>query len=411
MNYVMKKAKRSIGESPKENVKNKELIMIHHCPYCSTSFTANRKDKTYCSNSCKQMAFIKRQEGSVGVVYPNHQNVNKPKRQVSETPNGQIIKPSIDSLPIDIEKLREELYAFAEVAIQNKLDELIQSINLFNQQNVNYSHNETINPELNFFKKDIVTAIELQDSDDENNECDNITYENERIETSIKKQIVKASRSNVDGLDRRVIKTESLMPKSLSNEEETYEPIKCKWIKKLYERFNDRGNDEKFNTLAYTFKDKTTQVEWVSIHYRCLLECVITISEMKAVEWADLAELTNAFTFLISSTQFEELPENYPYLKDVVSLRDQLKGFCLATQDEEWMQFKLKFETKKNLFLQRFELSLSFPKINFNQLLREFEKVSNEHVNKTTETEEKEEWEIRQSPEEKAWRRKFREEK
>jgi hypothetical protein len=46
---------------------------------------------------------------------------------------------------------------------------------------------------------------------------------------------------------------------------------------------------------------------------------------------------------------------------------------CLATKQEEKIQFRLKFETKRVLFLQRFELSLIFPKMTFNQLQVNFE--------------------------------------
>ena len=257
--------------------------MIHHCAYCNTPFTALRKDKQYCSHSCKQLAFLKRQNGSVGFAFPKYQNVNDTKRQINGTSNGQNLKPS---------------------------------------------------------------------------------------------------NTNTDGLDIETSKAETVN-QTILVEEVIYTPIKCKWINKLYERFDERGNDGKFISPTTVFKDEVHQVQWVSLYYRCLLECVIIISEMKIVEWADLAELTNAFTFLIGTTYFKELPENYPYTKEIISLRDKLKHFCLETQVEELVQFCLKFETKKELLLQRFELSSAFPTISFNQLQADFRAENAIHLVKT----------------------------
>lgn len=370
--------------------------MIHQCSYCNAPFTALRKDKRYCSQSCKQMAFMKRQEGSVGFVFPKYQNVNTINRQVIETSIGQNVKPSMDT--IDIKKLKEELYAFAEVAIQNKLDELIQNIKTSNFQNINNFNTANANTDLDLFDNKQSSIIEFQDNENEEST-------NEVNETSIKEQTLKPSTPNIDGLNMKVLKTETVKPTILI-EEGVYTPIKCKWISVLYERFNERGNDEKFNSPATVFQDKANQVVWVSIHYRCLLECVLTISEIKTVEWVDLAELTNAFTFLIATTYFKELPDNYPFTKDILSLRDKLKYFCLETQDEQLVQFRLKFDTKKELFLQRFELSLVFPKISFIQLQSDFKKENDNQINKL-----KEELDTKQSSEEKPWQKKYRESK
>ena len=82
----------------------------------------------------------------------------------------------------------------------------------------------------------------------------------------------------------------------------------------------------------------------------------------------NVAPINNAFIFLISSTHFKNLPGNYPFTKDIPTLKDQLKKFCLENKHNERIQFRLKFDTKKGLFLQRFELSTVFPKITFNQL-------------------------------------------
>jgi len=42
--------------------------MQQHCDYCEKEFSAERKDKRYCSPSCKQMAYINRQRNNNDVI-------------------------------------------------------------------------------------------------------------------------------------------------------------------------------------------------------------------------------------------------------------------------------------------------------------------------------------------------------
>ena len=122
-----------------------------------------------------------------------------------------------------------------------------------------------------------------------------------------------------------------------------------------------------------------SSVEWISTHYRCLLENVLTVANIKSIDWDDIAELSNAFTFLINSNYYKRLPKMYPYKREIAALAHKLKTFCLERQDEEYVQFSLQFETKKNLLLQRFELSSAYPKISFRELQTNF---SNEEGSK-----------------------------
>jgi hypothetical protein len=179
--------------------------------------------------------------------------------------------------------------------------------------------------------------------------------------------------------------------------EQVYLPIYCKWINEFNERFDERGNDE------WLRRHITSQIQWVSLHYRCLLDTVLTVSDMKNIEWTDLAEITNAFTFLISTNYFKELPADYPFTKEIISLREKLNNFCLETQEEEYVQFRLKFDTKKELLLQRYELASVFSKINYNQLQLNFKAENDKLINKL-----KEEREAIRSREERPRRNKFK---
>jgi hypothetical protein len=163
---------------------------------------------------------------------------------------------------------------------------------------------------------------------------------------------------------------------ALSIENRLFVPVKCKWLVALYDRYHYRGNEEKLLGMS--------DINWVSIHYRCLLECVIAISEMKEVPLSDLAELTNAFTFLISSSYFESLPSEYPYTKKIIALRKKLRDFWIEMRGEDWIQFRLKWDTKRELMLYRFELSMVFPRIGFDELQENFRKEGDKIRNKAT---------------------------
>jgi len=207
------------------------------------------------------------------------------------------------------------------------------------------------------------------------------------IETSIKEQTTKTS----------TLSYEPLLSERLN--EKTYLPIYCKWINELNERFDERGNDTWFKLLS---TEKERKVEWISIHYRCLLDTVLMVSDIKVIEWGDLAEITNAFTFLMSTTYFKELPADYPFTKEIISLREKLNNLCLETQEED-VQFRLKFDTKKELLLQRYELASVFSKISFNQLQLDFKIENNKQIAKS-----KEEQEVMQSVKEKHWRSRYK---
>lgn len=53
-------------------------------------------------------------------------------------------------------------------------------------------------------------------------------------------------------------------------------------------------------------------------------------------------------------------------------MRNKLKPYCIETKGEDWIHFKLKRDTKKELLFQRYELAQNFPKLSFNQLQQDF---------------------------------------
>ncbi len=249
--------------------------MIHSCSYCNEPFSALRKDKCYCSRSCKQMAMVKRKKENIGIDLVLHQ-----KGTVSK---GQVINERVSSQKGNTEIERATIIALSDIK----------------------------------------------------------TEKQERV-------------------------------KPILTEESIYIPITCKWITSFYEQLDERENDAWLNGLS-PFKVRT--VEWISVHYRCLLECILSLSNRKTVKWIDLAELCNAFIFLCTTSYYKDLPTDYPFKKGIISVRDKLKSFCMEAQGEERVLFRLKPDTKTNLMLQRYELADLFSKISFNQLQTDFNRL------------------------------------
>ena len=245
--------------------------MIKYCSYCNESFEALRKDKCFCSHSCRQIAFVKRKEDQENILLPSHQNVNS-KRQLIDT--------SIDGSPL-------------EKSIKH---------------------------------------IELTDE----------------IDVTISKEAKKENEI------------------ALTSKE--YEKIHCSWLYFFHFDIGVRGYEEELVKLLTTYGAKSLQVKRISEYYLCIVRSLIYLNDQRKVLWEDLTEITNALTFLCNMEDFKSLPERYPYITEILKLRDKLKVLCLSTKGEEEIALYFDLNTKYQLLIHQYELSV-FPKITFNQLI------------------------------------------
>lgn len=140
---------------------------------------------------------------------------------------------------------------------------------------------------------------------------------------------------------------------------------KSLFLQELNALIEQRGNldilDE-WNTAAEDF------VYWVNIRYRCLAECLLILSERTSVNLDDLKEICNAFTSLAQTEQFEELPSEYPYTKEILTMKGVLKDFCTNSDEEGVVSFNFKRETKLKMLATRWELANFVEKKPFNTL-------------------------------------------
>ncbi len=146
---------------------------------------------------------------------------------------------------------------------------------------------------------------------------------------------------------------------------EDYTAKESIFIKELTDLSNER---DYINDLSILYYQKCEATAWVIIRYRCLVECLLTFSEMKQIELDDLKEVCNAFTELINSKYFIYLPVKFPYTEEIEATRNSLKQICLNADEDEPLNFKLQYETKKKMIITRWELAHYAQKRSFSQL-------------------------------------------
>ncbi len=147
--------------------------------------------------------------------------------------------------------------------------------------------------------------------------------------------------------------------------EERYIDYESRFVRELIELTESRGYTEKLASLSY---HGSVPAGWISLRYKCLVECLLTFSEMKEISVDDLKEICNSFTSIIQSNYFKSLPNSYPYKNEIAKLRNSIKLLCLDHEEAESLKFRFKHETKIQLIATRFELSQRVPKKRYSEL-------------------------------------------
>jgi len=122
-----------------------------------------------------------------------------------------------------------------------------------------------------------------------------------------------------------------------------------------------------WHSLGKFFDSNDEAGLWVSERYRCLVEVLLTFTEMKRIELDDLKEVCNAFTDVINSDYYQCLHPSYPYIDEIKKLREQIKNTCIKTMGEHF-KYRISKEKKQSLIVTRFELSQFIGKSKFSEL-------------------------------------------
>lgn len=285
------------------------------CKYCSNSFVPKRTDSLYCSHSCRQLAYVLR-------------------KATGNTFEGLKYKPE------------------AVVELQNKQQPSIKTG--FSE---NYPSTEQ--------KEDNESVNELTDNEQEQSikEHQLTVYPSMTAELFVKKEAELPVNA-----DKKEIVPETKAVNTIvkaKEEQEKYIEYDSPLINEIAQLTEDRNNLHTLYSLLHNKPE--TSAYWVSLRYRCLVECLLTFSEIQFIELDDLKEVCNAFTALINSKSFNYLTSHYPYIKEIVWLRDTIKNLCLNA-DEEELSLRFKKDTKLRLIATRWEMANYVPKISFNQL-------------------------------------------
>jgi hypothetical protein len=266
--------------------------MQSHCFHCQSSFITKRKDKHFCSPSCKQMAFVKRKGlGDISVSPPYSENI-----------------------PSEIKTDSRAMEALTNKMLTLDIDAIVEA-----DTKLGLVADET---------SDITAAAQPN------------TLINTKAHDSVSTQSLKTLVVKSNVLEDTII----------------YTYITCNWLTEVANRFEQREYYNFFDSPQKYFYGKQKEFKWVSIHYRCLIHTLLKLSNIRTLARNDVLELTNAFTFLSNSEMYKALPANYPFKNYIIIMRDKLQAFCDKFQDKEYVAFHLKLETKQELFLQRNEL-------------------------------------------------------
>lgn len=289
------------------------------CEYCKEVFVPKRIDARYCSHSCRQLAYVLRKaQIDVGISVTEKQMNNSETSIVSEnkqeasTNNALIMHdPSIE------EGKNEEL----SINLTDKADESSIKAN------------------------EIMPYLSKEEDISVNTEPELSVNKNKRdgfIDTKPIISVVKPVR-----------------------EEEKYQHYNSLYLDEIVELTQERDN----TGILFSFLHNKTAGSacWISLRYRCLLECLLSFSEMQSIELDDLKEVCNAFTGILESKSFKVMIPEYPYLNEIPKLRGLIKNLCLNAK-EQTLTFRLKKETKLQLIASRWELANYVPKVSFDSL-------------------------------------------
>lgn len=329
--------------------------MKKQCQYCQTEFIPVRNSKKFCSDRCKQLAHYARK----GIEYlgrnPDQSNLGQ----------NEITAPTLKS-----ENENEEL-------LLTLSDKAAPSIDLENDKIECLSLNDTD-----------VSAL----NDKENLIADNLITENISREQKLPKNDKQALPLNVKegSMNDSVLNVNKLTERQLpkNDKEITVEreqaliekPIKPKstyrWVmSKFLFDISDYVTKNCLIELRFqvwrnsTSKEYIKEEIWVSLRFKCLVESLLRLSEIKRVDYPTITAVSRAFTTLLNSWQFNCLVDKtYPYKDLIRELEDKMKKYVAATRAGEEILFKMSREKKIQLIATRHLIGDFVPSIEFSEL-------------------------------------------
>ncbi len=277
-----------------------------HCLNCKTYFTSKRMDKKYCSDTCRQMAYFKR-NGLTLVSPQTLQNVNAPhKGDVKYDPDNPQQEPVKDTSFLETPNL-ELLITHLSDTWEQLLNQRIEGLR--EEFNVKYA-----NP----------VAKVQQD-------------------------------------------TGSISEASEPAAYKTVKPNFVKYIDKTYEMGEDIYKLEK--PLSYWGVETVKAIHWVNLRLRCLLESLIKLSAYSSIDQHTLVCIHDAFIRLHGSKSYQCLPNSYPFKNMVAGLTKKVsETYTQNKQADKKIRIRFPLADKVNMVYTRHILRRTTPDLKFSQL-------------------------------------------
>ncbi|SEW46027.1 hypothetical protein SAMN05428988_6218 [Chitinophaga sp. YR573] len=109
-------------------------------------------------------------------------------------------------------------------------------------------------------------------------------------------------------------------------------------------------------------------VKWVSIRLRCLLENLIRLSNLPAVNYQTLRAVLEAFNDIMASRHFRLLPPDYSYTTIIKELAGKLAVLAKQGKRQKTTRFRLTLNRKAELMAARYILAGLVPPARFSEL-------------------------------------------
>lgn len=156
--------------------------------------------------------------------------------------------------------------------------------------------------------------------------------------------------------------------KELPKEKEEYQYIDSSLITEIENCLSCNHLDMFQRPQQYWSSYTLPSIKWVSIRLRCLLENLLRLSCVPAVNFETLDALKEAFCDIAASTEFRKLPASYPYANTIKELAQKLTGITKAMKPGQSTLLRLTLTRKATLIACRFTLAGMVPLEKFREL-------------------------------------------
>lgn len=152
-------------------------------------------------------------------------------------------------------------------------------------------------------------------------------------------------------------------------EEPAYEWVHSKMVNSIAEYIDSSEDLFMFqHPLKYWGVHVLPAVKWTSTRLRCLIETLITLSSMPAIDNHSIVTVKDAFASLVSSIHFKRLPDNYPYRSLIKELEQKITLIVKQHKHAKSIQFRLTSSRKAELIAIRYILADFVPASKFSEM-------------------------------------------